>query len=284
MSYFTEDGALEVYEGFLRHKGRQDSQNFEQQPRNIILTGFGLFAGVDYNVSGALAESLGYKSVHSDTQSVTFKNGTLKETDCGVRVIDRKITLNDLDYNLRVLLLDVLWDFSGAVLSYEMQKLNPLAVLMMGRGNDSKVIFEAGALNIATDSAGYCSNGEISKINIPTDTLMFSKKPLELDMSWNNKKAADAFTSKMKNKGFEVYTPKVARDENTYVCNNISYMALLTAFNIPFTAANKKISLTPNLKIKPQVGFLHIPKNISFDSDNLEPWVCGIERVLASMV
>lgn len=282
MSQFDEKGAFEIFDKFSQYQKTRRLPDFESSGQNIILTGFGLFAGVEYNVSGALAESLGHSL--DTNESVTLKKGVLSDTDCGVRVIDRKIRLGGIKYNLRILLLDVMWDFSGAVLSFEMQQLNPKAVLMMGRGNDSRVILEAGALNETSNHAGYCADGAISSVNTPIKKLMFPECPLKLEMTCENKKVAKAFSDTGVQGEFSVSAPHSAREENTYICNNISYIALLTALNLPFKLANEKILFKPNLKTKPQVGFLHLPKDLSFENGELSYWMRGIESALESMV
>lgn len=282
MSDFNEEGALEVLDKFLKYKKKLISHDYNTGNKNILVSGFGLFSGVEYNVSGALAECFSDYCVMDGEQHL--KKGILEEQENGVRVIDRKIQLNGTHYNLRVLILDVLWDFAGAVISHEMQKLNPEAVLMMGRGNNSKFIFEAGALNCSNKHPGFQTNGQPSQVNTPIKKQSFLEQPAVLNMTWDNETVAKVFKRHSISQAYEISTPVTAREENTYICNNLSYVALLTAMNKSFKLANNKLAFTPSLTVKPKVGFLHLPNNLGLKTQNLSDWMKALNSILEAMV
>jgi pyrrolidone-carboxylate peptidase len=245
--------------------------------KKIILTGFGLFAGASYNISGSVVASL------ANLPSVTKwrpSHNLLKTEDFGGVGSTHSYYVNGIKYEVCYLVLDVIWDLASSILIYEAQKFQPDLIFMTGRG-DSYASFEQGASNKASKSAGYDSNGNkldgtvTDRIgtnslnnppgmpaNIPQAPYVLPDQPVNMtmQMNWDSMALAELTKFDIKKLGYKVKGAQVADPLNDYLCNNISYVALNAANNQQTILAGGKIIFLADLFIKkPTVGFFHFP-------------------------
>lgn len=283
-------GNVELSEKVKKHlQGSKSCIPMNEGPR-VILTGFGLFSGVSFNISGAVAENFAQESFllpsqsshskASTNSSAQLKNGRLNEEDQGVRIYNRSLEIDGQAYSICVMILDVLWDFGGALVASEMHRFQPDMVMMMGRGIRD-VIFEGGALNSATPYYGYNFSGDPNRHNTPTEREILPLEADELSMTWNNKELKNQVEDLVQSMGYPLSAPSKARFSNDYICNNISYIALSAAQSKPLTLAGGKLKLHPKVDSNPKIGFLHLPANAKINHEEMRGWSELILRTLS---
>ncbi|MFA6237517.1 MAG: hypothetical protein WC635_09345 [Bacteriovorax sp.] len=270
----------------------------------VILTGFGLFSGVKYNISGAVVSSMA--STHVWPARVNLENmpkstpekvssGQLDGVGPGVRIVNRSLRMNNQNFEVCFITVDVKWDFAAAVFIAEASKFKPELILMSGRGGGN-VSLESGAINTATSYAGFDSNGvpldptsvSAGKENKPLNDgeVILKNYPVDhtLPLTWNTAKAGNAIETIVGSLGFSVNLPETARTDNNYICNNVSFVLAHAAHNKSTLLAGGKLILrSPGFRKKPLVGFFHFPITDSIAPDNAEfaPMILSWSSVLA---
>ncbi len=282
---FGPEGNQDVYSRYQRFlSSSQRCEILTPGPR-VMLTGFGLFSGVPYNISGALIENFAIPEVwpeelstadhpHVINSSRPLKSGILKQSNHGVKVVNRKLRINQRELSVCLVLIDVLWDFAGAVIAAEMERFQPNLVLMSGRG-DSDVILEGGAKNIATKLSGFKSNGDIDTRNTPVSSTIDTgaSGDLVVPMTWNNQDLQARIRPLVGTLGHLVSAPPLWRPSNYYICNNISFIALSAAAGFRFKLAGDLIDVNPLIHSRPQIGFMHLPADAEIQHATLPIWV-----------
>jgi hypothetical protein len=236
-----------------------------------MVTGYGLFSGVPYNISGSVVRSmadpafwpdqivLGALSPASSAAPVT---GIVTASDDGGVAFNRTLVIDGERYEACFLVLDVIWDLAGAVLIHEESRFKPQLILMTGRGGGI-ASFEAGAINRASPYPGYDADGRpLGSINVPQSEWLLPDSPVDsaLPMAWNTLELAAAAEPEAESLGYSAVGQKAARPENNYLCNDISFVALHASQNKSTSLAGDKIVLdSPGLAAEPVVGFMHFP-------------------------
>jgi len=232
--------------------------------RRAIVTGFGLFSGVGYNISGAVVRSM----ADPDFWPASVRLDAAKPSGAPARAAvqgpagyNRSLEIDGERFELCFLTLDVIWDLSGAIVIDEAARFKPEAVIMTGRGAwDAS--FEAGALNSASRLSGFDSNGRSMDDNRPRSTWLLRDYPPEhaLRLSWDAPMLAQASRAEIRALGYSATGQTAARGGNDYLCNNIAFVVAHAATNRPTSLAGGKILLpSPQLEPAPVVGFLHFP-------------------------
>ncbi len=255
-----------------------------QGPR-VIVTGFGLFFGIDYNISGAVVQSMANENAWPASIDLAkdaplpakaeLRKGLLAETDRGARTVNRALAIDGRTYSVCFIVLDVLWDLAGAIVAHEMERFHPDFVLMTGRGGISAVV-EAGALNTATALPGYRSSGNSDHDNRPqSDWILEDTQPgasKEIAMTWSQKAVAARIEPLIKELGWSLEVPTSARSNNDYICNNVSYIALQAATNRILSLAGGELVIRPWILRPPKIGFMHLPDGAAFTPREIAGW------------
>ena len=266
--------------------------------KRAIVTGYGLFSGVPYNISGTVVRSMADPSFWPDrvdlespplAMPASARSGLVSPSDSGAAAFNRTLYIDGERYEACFLVLDVIWDLAGAILIHEESRFKPSVVVMTGRGGDV-ASFEAGALNRASAFPGYDADGRpLGSINVPESAWVVADEPVdaELPMTWDPRGLAAAAEAETKALGYSAVGQKAARPDNNYLCNDISFVALHASRNRATSLAGGRILLgSPELPAPPAAGFLHFPAADSAHPD-LAAYGPGIRawgRVLAGTI
>lgn len=292
LTQLTPQGNIEASELFRKYKNHSEGCATSGIGKRVLLTGFGPFQSVAINSAGAIVTNIADPRTWPDqvpiNENVTLLNtaplheGRFK-TDKGAKVFNRSLRIGQNQYELCVLVLDVLWDVAGAIVAYEMDRFQPEAVLMLGGGGGP--ILEAGALNEAAFVEGYYWDGSASMTNLPVrhPILPLSEKYRELPMAWDNQKIRRKVEPLLVLNRLELNTAHSARSENNYLCNHVSFVALAAARGFPIQLAGGLISFQPTVLSNPKVGFFHLPWNLQVDEETVRNWGSLVTTILFFM-
>ncbi len=268
----------------------------------VILTGFGLFSGVNYNISGAVVSSMADLEFFPaeinlnhplKPNNTLAHDGILNQDKLGVKIYNRSLKINDDNFEVCFIVANVNWDFAAAVFLDQAGSFKPELVLMTGRGSFS-VSLEAGALNYAYQSAGYSAQGvDLGSLNRPRTSKekVLKDYPLNkiLPLTWNTLAAKNRIEELVRELGFEVEEQTTARPENDYICNNVSFVLAHGSQNKSTTLAGGTIVIPNfNFKVVPKVGFFHFPNvdsknpNINTAGSEIFSWTTVIAQVISS--
>ena len=250
----------------------------ESTVHRVIVTGFGLFSGVNYNISGAVISSMADASFYPsiidpaklpDYQNQIAHDGIIKSHSAGVTIANRSMQINGKLFDVCFITANVEWDFASAVFLDQATQFKPELILMTGRGT-SEVSLEVGALNNATQSTGFDPNGKPETNNRPVSdgAAVLEEYPIDstLALTWSAEAVNSAIRPLVDNLGYQVIVQNEARSENNYICNNVSFVVANASQNKETRLAGGELILpNPNFKTLPKVGFFHFP---SVDSEN----------------
>jgi hypothetical protein len=281
-------GNKEVEEEFEEYQGKgatcvMEPRN-EASPKRVLLTGFGLFVGVEYNISGVTIQSLMDPKFWPDSidledvkdAAAEVASGTLKDDMHGGLAKLRKLHVNGHELDVCMLLLDVKWDLAAAIVLYEAEKFQPDVIIMSGRGDSNALTFEGGAQNVAEPSSGFDSDGDRDRQNTPRRRWIL--KPSNpgvqnhIPMTWDNKRLATVTSPLADELGHLVSAPGKFRPSNDYICNNVSYVVLHGIQNVPITLAGDLVNLKPTFETKPKTGFMHYPTKANRNKTSILTW------------
>lgn len=282
----------------IQLKGPSKTQTETRSPR-VLVTGFGLFTGVDFNISGVVAECLGSSwpkttALRGDAATNAPKltavpHGKLTDADLGAKAWQRSMEIEGRRIELGVLVLDVLWDLAPAIALEEAKVFQPDLILMMGRGG-RRVVFEAGAVNHAAAHAGFQSDGEMDALNLPRTPHVVDPKLKGVEpaiaMRWNSAamaKAAQPFVARI-GKKYEIYVAPRARPENSYICNNISCAVLhgIKLGTLPLAGGLVQIE---DIRLTNTIaGFLHLPAHATRKANEIENWCRAILAAIGAQL
>jgi hypothetical protein len=272
------DGNEAVAARFARYVAKPRSAPPPAAGRRVLVSGFGLFKGVSFNISGLVASALA-------SPDLAAADGTVREDDHGAWVRERRLDVHGVDTELCLVTLDVLWDLAAAILVHEMRRWQPELVVMLGRGH-GQAIFETGALNAARAMAGFAADGASVETNRPLTPQLTPGDPgASLAMTWNAGAAHAAVSGRIAALGFETVVAAGARPANDYICNNVSYAALCAASPTPLRPlplAGGRIELQPGSVVsQPRIGFLHLPAGAGGDAASVRQWAEVVLGVIA---
>ncbi len=238
--------------------------------KRILFTGFGLFAGAEYNISGVVVSSILAPGFLADQIQLTQPLSPLSApmdrrptaSSNGVRTIGRLMLINGMEVEVCGLILDVKWDLAAAVLAYELERFSPQVAILSGRGND-RVIFEGGALNITSSSPGYDHNGDAlysgSAANVPGSSWVLPDMDSSgVSLTWDRSKFRDEVEEIITDLGYTSSFPRRGRQDNVYICNNLALVGGHVARGGEVELAGGQIRL-PGVSHGPRIGFLHLP-------------------------
>ncbi len=267
--------------------------------KHVLVTGFGLFSGVDYNISGVVVSSFADPSITSGTidtdsnhassdqpqaasavmMSSSVASGRLVEVNKGARVSQRSMTINGQAFEICFLTLDVQWDLAAAIIIHEAEIFKPAMILMSGRGAET-ANFEGGALNRAMGLSGFTWSGAAHTDNTPQANYILLGRPMKSYMTWNSAQLAAATSDLVAANGFQVASFTGPRSDNTYICNNTSFVVLEAVKGAPISLAGGYLRLSPQITGSPKTGFFHFPAAADNSPDHIANWI----KVLATAI
>jgi hypothetical protein len=261
---------------YKKRRGEIRGCNGTTSHPRVIVTGFGLFSGVDSNISGSITNSMStskfWKSKTtlsevkaSDTGGFYYR-GSVHEWYSGAYSKVRTLEINGSKYEVCFLTLDVIWDLAAAIIVYESRSFDPELVIMSGLngGDNYGVTLEGGAINKASlNSASFASSGaRESSISARSNYVLdpnTSGVQKTVGLSWNNSNLGAAIKEATSEIGsFTVRTPSSARPSNDYICNNVSYVVQSAANGVEIELAGGEIRFAGQSS-KAKIGFLHYP-------------------------
>jgi hypothetical protein len=270
---FERGGNLEVVSRYKTFVSRdQHCAPVSDGPR-VILTGFGIWDNSSISYSGYLVDNLSDPRFWSEEDIAPFPienyaahDGRLG-IDEGARIVNRAFRLaNGQKISACLIVVDVLWDFAGAVVATEMDRFQPQSVVMTGVGPQDAV--EGGALNLTSRLAGYYPNGTSDDLNRPISRTILPDEKVnqEIPMTWDLRKVASAA---------KIFKPDVivhqkAELDNNYICNNVSYIALEAANGRTLQLADGDLVLKPDVRSRPNVGFFHFDNRTTGELETLK--------------
>lgn len=240
--------------------------------KRVLVSGFGLFTGVDYNISGVVVGSMA-------DGSGAVSSGKLQASDRGASVKNRTMTINGKTLEICFLTLDVQWDFAAAILTHEIESFRPAFVLMTGRGGDT-ANFEAGALNRAMTLSGFEANGAKHQDNTPQMDYILMNRPSKSYMAWSPTALRDATQDLVQSLGHQVTASSAPRTDNTYICNNVSYVVLEAIKGAHVSLAGGYLRMNPVINASTKAGFFHFPAAARNSPEDVAVWV----KVLAKII
>lgn len=227
----------------------------------VLLTGFGLFKNVSFNISGVLADNF----IHQPPYQL---EGKILESHFGAKSQTQVLEVAGQMIEVCSLVLDVSWDLSAALTIKYAESFRPDFILMMGRGDSPyTAIFENGALNLTHSLGGFGPNGEyLGDKNLPISKKILPETlspPGEVSFTWNPQEIEKDLNDKIASisKRLSIMFPENARSTNRYICNNISYLVQYAVSEKPLSLAGGLIEWVPLLKPGTKAGFLHLPQH-----------------------
>jgi hypothetical protein len=285
-----QDGNEAVAARLERYRAKPRATPGTPLGRRVLVTGFGLFKGVSFNISGLVAAALA-------RPDLTPGDATLRESDHGGRAWERRLEIRGVATELCAVTLDVLWDLAAAVVAHEMERWQPELVVLLGRGSE-QAIFETGAIDAARAMPGFAADGARVEGNLPLargpdhgrggaapEVTTSGPAPTAIAMTWNAAAAHAATADAVRALGFEATVAPGARPANDYICNNVSYTALCAAAgsaSLPLELAGGRVRLATPIASRPRVGFLHLPSGAGDDDASVAAWARIVLDVLAT--
>ena len=173
-----------------------------------------------------------------------------------------------------LVLLDVEWDISSSIIANEMNRFQPDVVIMSGLGGSDLAEIESAAVNRVQKSSGFQSDGNPDLDDIPTGARIDSNasEGTILSMTWDQSKLAESIRPLLQAMNYDLSTPTGPAAHNQYVCNDVSYVALMAAGSQRISMAGGLITLAPAMKRVPKVGFFHYPLTATLDPIEANGW------------
>ncbi len=240
--------------------------------KRVLVTGFGLFTGVDYNISGVVVGS------YADG-SGAVASGILAEENKGAVAKTRSLTINGKSLEVCFLTLDVQWDLAAAIIINETESFQPAFVLMTGRGSDT-ANFEAGALNKAMTLSGFESDGDAHTDNTPQYDYILMNRPAKSWMAWNPAQLKAGTQDLIQSIGHQVTFASAPRSDNTYICNNVSYVVLEAIKGAHISLAGGYLRMNPVITGSPKAGFFHFPAAANNSPEDVAVWVKVLAKIM----
>ena len=288
-------GNTRVATTFAAYQKKEGGCHARGEGRRVMVTGFGLFAGVSYNISGAVVSSFAdaaFTPEKIDPTQVPGVHGTpasgiLSDDEHGGRVINRAMEIGGAPVDICFLTLDTLWDLAAAIIVYEADRFKPDMILMTGRGGYG-ADFEGGAYNYAAPEPGFNSDGSVAREVTPVVAAQARARvsPIipgaewKLAMSWDGPRLYGRVAPMIRALGFTPELHTDARDDNTYICNNVSFVVIAAARHEPIILAGGEIRMTTGWGAGAKVGFFHFPTGATAQADAVASWI----QVLAAMI
>lgn len=246
---------------------------------SAILTGFGIFNGITYNISGEIV-----KNASGSIQDPQAATPYLDASDYGGRALTRVLELNHHEVEVCFLNLEVTWDLAASIILFESLHFTPSAILMMGRGFGQSVDFVPQANNVTSPSTGYDYSGKmLEKENSPKSKWILNTPgaPKKMPFRWNGKKLAKSVKSELSGSKYTVKYLGKADGLGGFICNSLGYTigAALNGNEVRL-AGGEIVFDRDTLKSTASFGFLHLPAVDAFESTLTESTLDNLTRLV----
>lgn len=237
--------------------------------RRVMLTGFGLFEGIRFNIAGSLVASLANPEFWpadgnpEDFPRAAARPGRLDVSAGGALVASRTLERPSGRVDFCFANFDVAWDLAPALLAHELGNFKPELLFMIGRGGNCAEL-EGGAINRSNRLPGFTADGvSLSETCLPaSDRLLDDYAPdVELALSWDRHALMTAMAPGFQALGIELKSHAAARPSNTYICNSLAFAAAHMAAGRELRLAGGAVSIAATAELRGlRTAFLHLPK------------------------
>jgi hypothetical protein len=289
MSEFNQEGLAFLKNAWSEYLAQPKAEQGPSDVKKVLLTAFGLFNQHGFNYSSQVLMALADPHFFAEKVNFDVKTpGHFKPRErgsyprFGALFGDRYFKIQGERIHVRLLHIDVLWDLAPGIILAEASRYMPDFIFMTGLGG-TKGIFEAGALNFAKGSAGYDYDGILATHNMPTTSqiLPTEHSSHELKLSWNPAKIMDDCRQLIADIPYPIEAATGARQENTYICNQVSYVAQYAAeAKNKFHLMARRVAFNP-LESRPITGFMHYPQISDMEPALIRKWcllLCGVMK------
>ena len=275
------------------------------EAKRVIVTGFGLFSGVNYNISGTVAGSLlnGYFPGAFDAAlpagTASPDSSVLATADYGGRAQVKQVTIEGNTYEVCTLLLEVTWDLAASIIVHEASQFKPELIVMSGADGSNNYVgtFEARTRNEASIGAGsYDSRGQSRGDIAPiSGSVLADYAGTTVDMTWNRDALAAATSSLVSE--IDLVDGSDTRysldtdlsDPGSYICNNVSYVVLSAIAGRTIRLAGRRISnstlgYAPGVLANVKAGFFHYPWDATTGASPDSKRIYGWSKVIAKAI
>ncbi len=267
-------------------------------PRAIV-SGFGLFSGNSFNISGVVVESLANKAIFPDEMETSVQSlraaplgavedGKLPFYGSEAQTWNRTLVIDGKPFDVCFIHVDVMWDLAAAIVIHEMFEFRPAVVLMSGFAAGQIVRVEKGSHNNAGRSPAYNRDGSAARAVAPRERYLLPPNAPGvqnmINMTWDNKSIATHISPLVKeiwNK-FEVKPTEKINENDDYICNNTSYVVLHAAKGVEVELAGGKVRLKASGPLPAKIGFLHLPTSNN-DSKSVQGWGRVFAKIIVSL-
>lgn len=265
----------------------------------VMVTGFGLFAGAAFNISGAVVANMADENffpaqVNTDEAfpaSPRIQLGATRRNDSGGRAYVRTLTVDNQKIEVCFVVLDVVWDLGAAIVLYEAERFRPDFIIMTGRGAETnRGIVEWGAVNKAVKTGSYNSSGDYQSDLTPISDFVLPKygddaPPEVVRTSWDAARIRDIAGPVVERSLSDnrIVAEDEARSNNDYICNNIAYVVLNALEGRTVKLAGETIESKSSLR-RTGAGFFHFPVNAEFEPVTIATWGRFIAKMMTEVV
>jgi hypothetical protein len=106
--------------------------------------------------------------------------------------------------------------------------------------------------------------------------------PFRTFLTWDAQKAMLAVFSDVTKLGFFSLVPEPGYALNNYICNNIGFVVTNATANRMIHLAGGEITLQPNFRSPPKVGFMHYPSTMPTTADSLTAWTEILKKIVVA--
>jgi pyrrolidone-carboxylate peptidase len=289
---FGAEGNAAVVAQFDSYKSKANHCKSSSASKRVIVSGFGLFSGASFNISGVVVDTLANVPLTSISEGAKVDApfevmpGLLKAEDFGGRITQREIKIKDEVIDVCLILLEVKWDLAAAIILHEIEKFKPQLVVMTGRGGRDSLQFEGGAVNVAAPRPGFDSAGASVQSNTPLSNYILKNDAgvpakNEIPMTWDGAKLAGATKNAVAaiNSNYSVVAEPAARPSNDYICNNMSYVVLHALKGFPAKLAGESLEISTSVR-GAKAGFLHYPVSAYNSKIEVKGWIKVLKEIL----
>jgi len=287
-------GNQDVVRRFDLYQNKINGCNGAGDGKRVLVTGFGLFAGASFNISGTVVKAMAARNFwpqRVDLSRAGFRSfrssrlpgERLQKSEHGGRATQRSLIIDNQIYEVCYLLLEVTWDLAAAIIVHEARTFKPDLIMMTGRGGSQReTIFEAGAVNRATRYHGFSADGRANTANTPVSNEITDSSGT-LNLSWNNRRLAAVTLPLVRRiwSGFSTTSPTRARSSNSYICNNVAYVVINALSGRTTKLAGGNLLVAP-LDFRAKAGFMHFPTWAYDDAWEVFAWGRVVAKAFTS--
>jgi pyrrolidone-carboxylate peptidase len=128
--------------------------------------------------------------------------------------------------------------------------------------------------------SGFEADGDQHPDNTPQDSYILKNRPMKAWMTWNPSALKAATKDMIESLGHQVTASTAPRSDNTYICNNVSYVVLEAIQGAHLSLAGGLLRMNPDISPTTKAGFFHFPAYANNSPEDVAVWV----KVLAKII